>query len=139
MAPSGEAFPSGFRITANCCRLTVYFIAAICRTHLAAVLGRSYGALWQSSGGYESTRPRPTHRRCCWLCPLSGRLMEQRPTGTASWLPTHNQISRAACHRWKSKWVILHKLPIFCIPVVTVKKQKKNKASFKASFLLSCN
>lgn len=55
---------------------------------------------------------RPTHHRCCWLCPLSGRLMDQRPTGTASWLPTHNQISRTACHRWKSKWVILHKLAI---------------------------
>lgn len=54
----------------------------------------------------------PTHRRCYWLCPLSGRMMDQRSTGTASWLPTHNQISRTACHRWKSKWVILHKLAI---------------------------
>lgn len=54
----------------------------------------------------------PTHCRCCWLCPLSGRLMDQRPTGTASWLPIHNQILRTACHRWKSKWVILHKLAI---------------------------
>ncbi|XP_050931049.1 multivesicular body subunit 12Bb isoform X2 [Lates calcarifer] len=52
----------------------------------------------QSSGSYTKT----AHCRCCWLCPLSGRLMDQRLTGTAAWLPTHNQISRTACHRWKT-------------------------------------
>lgn len=69
-------------------------------THLVRAVAVMQQCLW------------PTHRRCCWLCPLSGRLMDQRPTGAASWLPTHNQISRTACHRWKSKWVILHKLAI---------------------------
>lgn len=69
-------------------------------THLLRIVGFMQECLW------------PTHRWCFWLCPLSGRLMDQLPTGTASWLPTHNQISSSACHRWKSKWVILHKLAV---------------------------
>lgn len=57
--------------------------------------------------------------------------MDQRPTGTASWPPPHNQISRTACHRWKSKWVILHKLAILRPSV----KKKKKKLNFNVIFV----
>lgn len=64
--------------------------------------------------------------------------MDQRPTGTASWLPTHNQISRTACHRWKSKWVILHKLAILH-PCGNNKKKKKKKLNFNVIFVTKSN